>query len=443
MDAGWPGACRRVLVVTLAVVAAAGALAVVGGRRATASTLRPAAAGSCPAPATHPVPSPPVAVAATADGCGYWVATAAGGVASFGTAPPLGGLSGPLDQPVVGMAAVPGGGGYWLVAADGGIFSFGDAAFYGSMGGKPLDQPVVGMAAVPGGGGYWLVAADGGIFSFGDAAFYGSMGGHPLLRGVVAMEATPSGHGYLMLAADGGVFTFGDASFEGTAPGPVLAGTRVTIDPGHNGGNFAAPGIIDQLVWNGRSFETCDTTGTATDTGYTEAEFNWNVARYLQADLEAEGADVLLTRSSNSGVGPCVTQRAAIGNAFDSDAAVSIHADGGPPYGRGFTVLEPVADGVNDAIVGPSAVLGSSIRDAIVASGVEPVSTYDGVDGIQPRNDLAGTNLSTVPKVFVECANMRNALDASLLVQPSWQQAMARAIASGITAFLATRSAVH
>ncbi len=401
MDAGWPGACRRVLVVTLAVVAAAGALAVVGGRRATASTLRPAAAGSCPAPATHPVPSPPVAVAATADGCGYWVATAAGGVASFGTAPPLGGLSGPLDQPVVGMAAVPGGGGYWLVAADGGIFSFGDAAFYGSM------------------------------------------GGHPLLRGVVAMEATPSGHGYLMLAADGGVFTFGDASFEGTAPGPVLAGTRVTIDPGHNGGNFAAPGIIDQLVWNGRSFETCDTTGTATDTGYTEAEFNWNVARYLQADLEAEGADVLLTRSSNSGVGPCVTQRAAIGNAFDSDAAVSIHADGGPPYGRGFTVLEPVADGVNDAIVGPSAVLGSSIRDAIVASGVEPVSTYDGVDGIQPRNDLAGTNLSTVPKVFVECANMRNALDASLLVQPSWQQAMARAIASGITAFLATRSAVH
>ena len=401
MDAGWPGACRRVLVVTLAVVAAAGALAVVGGRRATASTLRPAAAGSCPAPATHPVPSPPVAVAATADGCGYWVATAAGGVASFGTAPPLGGLSGPLDQPVVGMAAVPGGGGYWLGAADGGIFSFGDAAFYGSM------------------------------------------GGHPLLRGVVAMEATPSGHGYLMLAADGGVFTFGDASFEGTAPGPVLAGTRVTIDPGHNGGNFAAPGIIDQLVWNGRSFETCDTTGTATDTGYTEAEFNWNVARYLQADLEAEGADVLLTRSSNSGVGPCVTQRAAIGNAFDSDAAVSIHADGGPPYGRGFTVLEPVADGVNDAIVGPSAVLGSSIRDAIVASGVEPVSTYDGVDGIQPRNDLAGTNLSTVPKVFVECANMRNALDASLLVQPSWQQAMARAIASGITAFLATRSAVH
>jgi N-acetylmuramoyl-L-alanine amidase len=121
----------------------------------------------------------------------------------------------------------------------------------------------------------------------------------------------------------------------------------VTIDPGHNGGNVAAPGIIDQLVWNGRALETCDTTGTATDVGYAEAQFNWNVARYLRTDLEGEGADVLLTRSSNTGVGPCVTQRAAIANAFGSDAAVSIHADEGPPYGRGFAVLEPVADGVN------------------------------------------------------------------------------------------------
>jgi N-acetylmuramoyl-L-alanine amidase len=78
-----------------------------------------------------------------------------------------------------------------------------------------------------------------------------------------------------------------------------------------------------------------------------------------------------------------------------------------------------------------------------VASGVEPVSTYDGVDGIEPRTDPAGTNLSTVPKVFVECANRRDALDAALLVRPSWQQAMAQAIAAGITAFPTTRSAVH
>jgi N-acetylmuramoyl-L-alanine amidase len=64
------------------------------------------------------------------------------------------------------------------------------------------------------------------------------------------------------------------------------------------------------------------------------------------------------------------------------------------------------------------------------------VSNYDGVDGIQPRNDLGGINLTTVPKVFIECANMRNATDAALVVNPAWQQRAAGAIDAGITQFL-------
>ena len=67
----------------------------------------------------------------------------------------------------------------------------------------------------------------------------------------------------------------------------------VLVDPGHNGGNASAPSIINRLIWNGRESETCDTTGTQTDSGYTEAQFNWNVALYLTADLRAEGATVV------------------------------------------------------------------------------------------------------------------------------------------------------
>jgi N-acetylmuramoyl-L-alanine amidase len=215
-----------------------------------------------------------------------------------------------------------------------------------------------------------------------------------------------------------------------------LKGRVVAIDPGHNGGNGHAPSIINRLIWNGRSQETCDTTGTETDSSYTEAQFNFNVARYLAADLEAEGAKVVLTRTSNDGVGPCVTERAAIGNNAHADAAVSIHADGGPAAGRGFAILEPVADGVNNVIIAPSQTLATDLRNAFAAGTVEPVSTYDGTNGIQPRDDLAGTNLSTVPKVFIECANMRNATDAALVITPSWQQAAATALAAGLTAFL-------
>ena len=235
-----------------------------------------------------------------------------------------------------------------------------------------------------------------------------------------------------VLAAAGGG---GPARFPPTASG-ILDGKVVVIDPGHNGGNVAAPSVINRLIWNGRETETCDTTGTQTDGGYTEAQFNWNVARYLAADLRAEGATVVLTRTSDTGVGPCVTERAAIGNEVRGNAAVSIHADGGPAYGRGFAILEPVADGTNDAIIGPSAFLGADLRAAFAAGTGEPVSSYDGIDGIQPRNDLAGTNLSTIPKVFVECANMRNAADAALVTSPRWQAKAARAIAAGLTTFL-------
>ena len=43
--------------------------------------------------------------------------------------------------------------------------------------------------------------------------------------------------------------------------------------------NGTDPAFIEQQIWNGRENENCDTTGTQTDAGYTEACFNWNVAR--------------------------------------------------------------------------------------------------------------------------------------------------------------------
>lgn len=240
--------------------------------------------------------------------------------------------------------------------------------------------------------------------------------------------------------------TIATAGSTSTVPNPTttttttgaLAGKVIAIDPGHNGGNFSDPSFIDSQIWNGRTSESCDTTGTETDSGYTEALFNFNVAEYLATDLEAEGARVVLTRSSNSGVGPCVDQRAAIGNAVDANAAISIHADGGPSTGRGFAILEPVADGPNNSVITSSALLGADIRSAFISQNVEQVSTYDGVDGIQSRDDLAGLNLTTVPKVLVECANMRNSADAAPIVTTAWQEDVAKSLASALTEFVAT-----
>ena len=104
-----------------------------------------------------------------------------------------------LEAPVTAMASTANGGGYWLAAADGGIFTYGNAHYYGSAANLRLNQPITGIAATPNGGGYWLAAADGGIFTYGNACFYGSMGGAQLPNPVRAIAAMPDGNGYWLL----------------------------------------------------------------------------------------------------------------------------------------------------------------------------------------------------------------------------------------------------
>jgi N-acetylmuramoyl-L-alanine amidase len=388
-----------------------------------------------------PLVRPIVGMAATPDGGGYWLVASDGGVFSYGDARFLGSMGGrPLDRPMVGMAATPDGGGYWLVASDGGVFAFGDAPFLGSTGGVTLNRPVVGMAATGDGAGYWLVASDGGVFCFG-APFFGSATGH-LVRAAVGVAAS-TGPGYRVVSVDGGVFTFGGAPFYGSAYVPPMVGETVAIDPGHNGGNGGAAGFISQPIDGGNITEPCDTVGTETAGGYPEHAFNFDVGVRLAALLQSEGATVVMTRATDTGVGPCVNGRAAIANAASANAAISIHADGGPVSGRGFDVVDPapVVSPIsnNTAIVPTSAQLAAAVRDQFANDTGEPPSDYSGANGIQQRGDLGGLNLSTVPKVLIECANMQNPTDAALTESPQFRQQAAQGLVDGITRYLVTQ----
>lgn len=226
---------------------------------------------------------------------------------------------------------------------------------------------------------------------------------------------------------------------EPPAPTTPLAGKVVHIDPGHNGGNARAASTINKLVDAGGGVrKACDTTGAETNDGaLTEAAFNLDVALRLRALLRAGGAKVVMTRKTNGGVGPCITRRAAIGNDAGADAAVSIHADGGPPRGRGFHVIRPKGvEGQSDAMLAESDELGRRIRAALKAKGFR-TATYIAKNGLDLRDDLGGLNLSTVPKVFAELGNMRNSADAKLLTSAKQRERMAQALADGITRQLA------
>ncbi|HVX68312.1 MAG TPA: N-acetylmuramoyl-L-alanine amidase [Mycobacteriales bacterium] len=217
---------------------------------------------------------------------------------------------------------------------------------------------------------------------------------------------------------------------------PPLAGVVVGIDPGHNGHNYMDPAYINHTVWNGREQEACDTTGTETNAGYPEPRFTFRVAKLLAADLRQLGADVVMTRHDNHGVGPCIDRRARILNRARATVAIDLHADGGPASGRGFAILEPVKSTVNRRVVGASAVLGRVVRHKLLTMTGMPTSSYDGHRGIAHRDDLAGLNLATQPKVLVECGNMRNARDARKLVSTHFQRRLAAAFTAAVTRYL-------
>ena len=230
---------------------------------------------------------------------------------------------------------------------------------------------------------------------------------------------------------------FTSATAKSVALGGSVRGKVIVLDPGHNGENAAHVGEISRLVNIGNGMKACNTTGTETNAGYSEAAFNWDLAVSVDAILRQAGATVVLTRQNNAGWGPCIDQRAAIANQAHAAAAVSIHGDGASASDRGFHVIYPIPlAGLNATIAGPSKLLAGDLRDAFAHDTSMPISNYAGTDGLAPRSDIGGLNLAKVPAVLIEGGNMRNSTDAALLSNPAWRQQAAVAIAQGIAAFV-------
>ena len=153
--------------------------------------------------------------------------------------------------------------------------------------------------------------------------------------------------------------------------------------------------------------------------------------------LEAQGVDVIMTRASDDGVGPCVDQRAAIGNNANADVVVSIHGDGVDNHSTtGFYVMtserepagaamaaqsdssgrRPCGTGWSSAGLSPSNYLGSNgLWDRGRPGRVEPVHPADGDGGIGQHARPS---------------------DAALMSSDAGQQKFAQGYANGILAYL-------
>jgi N-acetylmuramoyl-L-alanine amidase len=219
------------------------------------------------------------------------------------------------------------------------------------------------------------------------------------------------------------------------APDQPLAGRLILLDPGHQLGNsnprFSR--YINQTRFNGAIVKSCNTTGTATNAGLPEATFTWAVAKRLKRMLEAAGARVEMTRSTNSrdAWGPCTWDRAKMANRLGADAMVSIHADGASSGSKGFFAMTPaLIAGWTDDVVAKDRRLANAMIAGMKSAGAPPSNYVSGQ--LMVSRDTTSLNVSNVPTVTIEVGNMRNAQEARRMSSTSGQRQYAQWLYAGI-----------
>lgn len=213
-----------------------------------------------------------------------------------------------------------------------------------------------------------------------------------------------------------------------------LSGLTIAVDPGHNGDNGANPAAISESVPDGRGgTKDCNTVGTESADGYPEHRFAWESAAVLEEALEEAGASVILSRTDDDGVGPCVDERGTF--ADDADALVSLHANGTEDdSARGFHVIAASAGGrADDDVANASETLGTALVASLEDADLTRNPAYD---DLVIRDDLATLNNASVPAVMLEAGEMRNAEDAQMLRSEEGQKRIAASIVDALSTAL-------
>lgn len=179
---------------------------------------------------------------------------------------------------------------------------------------------------------------------------------------------------------------------------PGLAGKRITLDPGHGG----------------------DDPGQQGPSGETEADVVFHLAALLAQLLEAEGAEVVLTRGPHDG--PVDSERAQVANEAGADLLVSVHLNGHPSeVARGAATYFFEHGGVASE---PGEHLAGLILDRLVEWGLIDCRAHGKAYPI-----LRETRM---PAVVVEPGFITNAEEAKLLCDLGSAEPVVAAIAHGI-----------
>ncbi|MDE2127735.1 MAG: N-acetylmuramoyl-L-alanine amidase [Armatimonadetes bacterium] len=192
--------------------------------------------------------------------------------------------------------------------------------------------------------------------------------------------------------------------------GGTLQGKLIVVDPGHGGTSTGATGHDGRGV-------------------VYEKNIALAIALRLRDALEAQGANVLMTRDADVNVD--LYERPRMADAAHADFFVSIHNDsnGTPNSASGTSTYYHLSDPSSHALAecvqrDVSAVTGLPSRGALS-------------DGIMYAHGFAVLRMSTMPAILVEVAYINNQRDLAHLENSDFQENVAQAICQGLSDYVA------
>lgn len=162
--------------------------------------------------------------------------------------------------------------------------------------------------------------------------------------------------------------------------------------------------------------------------GLHEYELTLSVAKKLKKELKSRGYKVVLTRSSND-VNISNSERAKKLNR-SCDIAIRLHADGATASAHGASAQCSTSE---NRYIGKLASKCKKLSESVLNAYCKKTGLRN--RGISYRDDLTGTNFSTIPVTLIEMGFMTNRSDDEYMAKSANQKKMAQGIADGIDAY--------
>lgn len=201
----------------------------------------------------------------------------------------------------------------------------------------------------------------------------------------------------------------------------------VGLDPGHQsrGDSSTEPNGPGSTTYKAKV--AGGTRGTAS--GKPEYQLTLTIAKKLKKELWNRGYQVVMTRTKND-VNISNKERALLMNERGVDFCIRIHADGATASARGASVLCPSP---NNRYVGHLSEESIKLSMALIDSYCKQTGLRN--RGVSYRDDLTGTNWSSVPTTLIELGFMTNATEDRFMDSKAGQEKMVQGLANGVDAY--------